>query len=48
MTPDSIIRIKLTGNYKSPVKMLNNDEIPESIRDLITIDVPDYHIYAPL
>jgi len=45
---DSIIKIKLTGNYQSPVRDVNENKIPDSIKDLMMVDVPDYGLYLPL
>lgn len=48
MTPDSIIRIPLTVEYKPVVRELT-EEVPESLRDLMLPDVPkDYGLYLPL
>lgn len=48
MTPPSIIRIPLTGNYQSVVRDVN-DDVPESIRDLLLEEIPyDYGLYLPL
>ena len=42
----SELRIKLTGNYKSPVRDVN--DILVSLEELMLEEVPDYGLYLPL
>lgn len=43
----AIIKIPLTVDYKSPVRELTED-YPDSLRDLMLDEVPDYGLYLPL